>query len=119
TVSFRIVDERYKPVSEIPEKQQNVSVLSESNQKVENVSVDNSWKRGLPVEFPTGFGVLIVPEQDVNGVVIVMAECGEYRRVAADAIKPIKSERDQFHDAALELYDDNTQVWLDAMFNAG
>lgn len=39
--AFRIVDQRYKPVevvSEIPEKQQNVSVLSENNQKTENVS---------------------------------------------------------------------------------
>ena len=34
-------------------------------------------------------------------------------------LRPIKSEREKFHDAALELYDDNAQVWLDAMFNAG
>lgn len=32
---------------------------------------------------------------------------------------PIKTEREKFQDSALELYDDNTQVWLHAMFNAG
>ena len=64
---------------------------------------DSSWKRGLPVEFPSGFGVLIVPEQDANGVVIVMAEGGEYRRVAADVINPIKSEREEFIETAMKV----------------
>lgn len=44
-----------------------------------------------PVEYPSGHGVLIVAHEDVNGVVIVRDESGEYRRVAKCAIKVKKS----------------------------
>lgn len=39
------------------------------------------------VEYPSGKGILIVPEEDKNGVVIVLDESGEYKRVAKIAIR--------------------------------
>jgi len=78
-----------------------------------------SWKRGLPVEFPSGFGVLIVPEQDVNGVVIVMAEGGEYRRISANAINPIKSDRDRLIDIIVSCGNLSDGALADAILAAG
>lgn len=43
-------------------------------------------KKFRRVKYPSGEGLLIVEDQDVNGVVIVQDESGEYRRVARNAI---------------------------------
>ena len=57
-------------------------------------------QKGTPVQFPSGEGVMVVAEPDNIGVVIVQDECGEYRRVAAENIKPIKTEREKFIEEA-------------------
>ena len=56
-----------------------------------------------------------------NGFAVVWdAHDLEYFRTNNPEIfRQIRTERDKFHDSALKLYDDNTQVWLDAMFDAG
>lgn len=43
-------------------------------------------KKFRRVKYPSGEGLLIVEDQDVNGVVIVQDMSGEYRRVARNAI---------------------------------
>ena len=56
----------------------------------------NTLQKGTSVQFPSGQGVLVVADPDSNGVVIVQDDRGEYRRVAADTIKLIKTEREKF-----------------------
>tara|TARA_R110000744_G_scaffold172239_1_gene290761 strand:+ start:60 stop:845 length:786 start_codon:yes stop_codon:yes gene_type:complete len=41
------------------------------------------------VSFPTGEGTLVTRDEDVNGVVIVRSESGEYRRVHMSQVKPL------------------------------
>lgn len=50
------------------------------------------------VEYPSGTGELIVSSPDVNGVVIVRDESGEYRRVALSAIKKLDPAQPQIND---------------------
>lgn len=57
---------------------------------------------GDKVSFPTGEGTIVVADQDTNGVVIVQDESGEYRCVAADAIKPLLDEVDRLVLEALD-----------------
>lgn len=61
------------------------ALLSES-------TTSNETKRGntpRKVSYPTGKGVLIVEDQDVNGVVVVRDDSGRYVRVSADVITHI------------------------------
>lgn len=61
------------------------------------------------VSYPTGTGKLIVSEPDINGVVIVMDDSGEYRRIYKDNISPLISERDKLIDI---LSDFNAKGWI-------
>lgn len=57
---------------------------------------------GDKISFPTGEGTIVVADQDTNGVIIVQDESGEYRRVAADAVKP---QLDEVERLVLEALD--------------
>lgn len=51
--------------------------------------MSKEWKiNGAKVRYPSGEGVLVVADPDVNGVVVVKDESGEYRRVASVALSP-------------------------------
>lgn len=122
---FRIVDERYKPVSEISEKQQNVSDLPENNQKTENV---NDWyKRGeLP---PVDSEIEVYTEgEEVRQIHVVwsgddvvfgwdMGAPFVYAHFSAEAyeFRPIKSEREKFVEKACLVVKDKNHH-LEAVF---
>jgi hypothetical protein len=48
-------------------------------------------KVGDKVAFPSGFGEVIVANEDVNGNIIIHNSLGEYVRVATNAVEPIKT----------------------------
>jgi len=112
STAFRIVDERYKPVEQ---------PLGNSEQ------LNNSWHdRGElpPVGWkgeykPFWHACEVVAYHDGFAVVWDAHDLEYFRTSKPEIFRPIKSEREKFHDSALELYDDNAQVWLDSMFNAG
>lgn len=131
--AFRIVDQRYKPVSENQEKQQNVSVLSESKSKDENVIADNSWYDiyDLP---PIGTFVDVVGEVRYGAgesnceVVAHVENCAVIRMswglgcFESHALSPSKSEREKFIEAVLGVScmftDYHAQLLYDADFSA-
>jgi hypothetical protein len=70
---------------------------------------------GARVKFPTGVGVVMLPP-DTNEVVIVAVTednqggkeyCGEYRRVSACACEPIRSEREKAVAAMVAVTDEH------------
>lgn len=57
---------------------------------------------GDKVLFPTGEGTLVIRDEDVNGVVIVHSESGEYQRVHMTQIKPVLTDEDRLVLEALD-----------------
>lgn len=131
TQKFRIVDNRYKPVSETPEKQQNVSYFPDNKQNTGNVSTDNSWYENgeLP---PTG----VECEWSTNGgrnwyktkiifsdkTVVLTTSYQLYKIDDPDVLfRPLKSERERFVEAAWLLTENelNFGSIFRKMFDAG
>lgn len=61
-------------------------------------------KVGDVVKYPSGQGVLITDEPDINDVVIVKDEQGEYRRVSVFNIKPLPTEEEKLIDEFVKDY---------------
>lgn len=101
---FRIVDERYKPV--------------EAGQ----AQGDNSLKVGEKVSFPSGAGVVLISDEDKNGVIIVKDDSGEYRRVARAVIeRKADEEKRKFVEMGVEAVGDyfNLGDALRKLYDAG
>lgn len=140
-MSFRIVDERYKPAN--ADSSTSIVTFSEgrggigvSGQAVEIVGAtitkhDNSWYEcgeNPPPGTDCDYTIGARPRKSCTFVGInsrgsvVIEDCnGEYKTYHSHQINlhPIKTELEKFQDSALELYDDNPQVWIHAMFKAG
>lgn len=63
----------------------------------------SKWKDGDKCEFGSGSGTLVVSNEDRNGVVIVMDQHGEYRRVAESQLKPLKTPEEVERERVVEL----------------
>ena len=112
TEKFRIVDERYKPVSEISENHQNVSVLTESNQNTEIVSEKDDWfaRDELP---PVGSFCEMLDADLVWRQVEILAyskkgvvvewENKEFLQSKKRTFRPINSERMKFIEYASKV----------------
>ena len=58
---------------------------------------------GTMVSYPTGSGVLLLPPDDVDVVVVLEMRgdrAGQYKRVASNAIRPLQTERERWIEAA-------------------
>lgn len=130
TEKFRIVDQRYKPISENQEKQQNISDLSENNQKADSVSGNSWYERGeLPpvgvecewLSYNTGVWhqtkVKAYDDEDqawLEGEGIVSVEDFGVKR-----FRPIKSERGRLIEVIVSAGNLSEGCLADAIMAAG
>lgn len=88
----------------------------EEKEAFEAMETAPEFKAGDVVEYPTGKGELMLLP-DVNGVVIVRDESGEYKQVSQDVIKPINPQLTELVDI-IGRHDDPTEC-AKAVLKAG